>query len=82
MPWYDFIWSYDPGGNVEHIVEHGLTPEDIEAVVCDPIETSTSRATGRPIATGFTSDGRLIVVVYDHVDEMTIYPITAFEVEQ
>ena len=24
MPWYDFIWSDEPGGNVEHIAEHGL----------------------------------------------------------
>lgn len=36
MPWFDVIWNYEPGGNVEHIAEYGLTPEDVEAVICDP----------------------------------------------
>ena len=38
MPWYDVIWNYEPGGNVEHVGEHGLTPEDVEAVIRDPLE--------------------------------------------
>jgi hypothetical protein len=28
-----------------------------------------------------TKDGRVIAVVYDQIDECTVYPITAFEVE-
>ncbi len=51
MPWYDFIRNNEPGGNVEHIAEHGLTPEDVEAVICNPLETTTSRSSGRPVAT-------------------------------
>lgn len=81
MPWFDFIWNDEPGGNVEHILEHGLTCDDIEAVVCNPLARTTSRESGRPIVTGITPDGRLIVVVFEEVDECTIYPITAFEVE-
>ena len=82
MPWYDVIWNYEPGGNAEHTAEHGISPEDVEVVICDPLETKTSRSSGRPIATGYTQDGRLIVVVYEEIDECTVYPVTAYEVEE
>ena len=81
MPWYDVIWNYEPGGNVEHVAEHGLTPEEVEAVICNPLEKKNSRSSGRPVATGYTSDGRLILVVYEELDEITVYPVTAFEVD-
>src|SRR5262245_41586675 len=82
MPWYDFIWNNEPGGNVEHIAEHGLTPEDVEAVICNPLEKTTSRSSGRPVVTGYTPDGRLILVVYEEIDDVTVYPVTAYEVEE
>jgi uncharacterized DUF497 family protein len=82
MPWYDVIWNYEPGGNVEHIAEHGLTTEDVEAVIRNPLEKTTSRSSGRPVVTGYTSDGRLIFVVYEEIDEVTIYPVTAYHVEE
>ena len=63
MPWYDVIWNYEPGGNVEHVAEHGLTPEEVEAVICNPLEKKISRSSGRLAATGYTPDGRLILVV-------------------
>ena len=53
MAWYDFIWNYGPGGNMEHIAKHGLTPDDGEAVICNPLETKISRSSGRPMATGY-----------------------------
>ncbi len=80
MPWYDIIWNYEPGGNVDHIAEHGLTTQDVEAVICNPLERTTSRTSGRPIATGYTPDGRLIFVVYEEIDDVTVYPVTAYEV--
>ena len=43
-----FLWDDGPDGNVEHIAEHGLTPDEVESAF-DNIETeSTSRSTGRP----------------------------------
>lgn len=30
---------------------------------------------------GFTPDGRYIVVVYEELDGMTLYPITAYEID-
>jgi hypothetical protein len=31
--------------------------------------------------TGYTPDGRLIWVVYEEIDDVTVYPVTAYEVE-
>lgn len=80
MPYFDFIWETTEDGNVAHIAEHGFTPEDIEPTVLNPHRLVVSRTTGRPIAFGFTGDGREVAVVYEQVDESTVYPITAFEV--
>jgi hypothetical protein len=52
MLWYEVIWNYETGGNVEHIAEHGLTPDDVEAVIYNPLEITTSCSSGRPVATG------------------------------
>ena len=82
MPLHDIFWNYeDEDGNVAHIAEHDLTPDDVNAVLMDPEETGVSRLSGRPIAFGYTLDGRYICVVYEAVDEFTLYPVTAFEVE-
>ena len=82
MPWYDFVWNYEPGGNVEHIAEHGLTPEDVEEAICNPLEKRISRSSGCPLVTGYTPDGRLIVAIYEMLDTVAIYPVTAYEVEE
>jgi uncharacterized DUF497 family protein len=57
----------DEDGNVAHIAEHGLTPEDGNAVMMAPDETGVSRSSGRPIAFGYTPDGRYICVVYEEI---------------
>jgi len=43
-----FLWDDGPGGNVEHIAEHGLTPGEV-ASAFDLIKTETTRrSTARP----------------------------------
>ena len=82
MPYYDIFWNFeDEDGNVAHIAEHDLSPYDVNAVLMDPEETGVSRSSGRPVAFGYTPDGRYICVVYEEVDEFTLYPVSAFEVE-
>jgi uncharacterized DUF497 family protein len=81
MPYFDFIWELTENGNVAHIAENGLTPDDVEPIVLNPDRVGVSRSSGRPIAFGETKDGRVIAVVYDQIDKFTVYPITAFEVE-
>lgn len=82
MPWYEVIWNYEPGGNVDHLADYGLTPEDVEAVIYNPLEETIGRSSGRPVVTGYTPDGRLIFVVYEEIDEVTVYPVTAYEVDE
>lgn len=81
MEFISIIWDDGPGGNVEHIAEHGLTPEDVEDILNAPIERTVSRSSGRPLYKGFTSDGRYLHVIFQQVDRDTIRPITAWENE-
>ncbi len=36
---------------------------------------------GRPVVTGYTPDGRPILAVFEMFDDVTVYPVTAYEVE-
>ena len=40
-----------------------------------------SESSGRPIVFAYTAGGRFLAVVYEQIDAITIYPITAFDVE-
>ncbi len=78
------IWDLedDPDGNGQHIAEHGITVEEVEEVLHDrDAEDTTSKSSGRPITFGYTSSGRYLAVVCEHVDDdpLTIYPITAYD---
>lgn len=76
------LWDDEPGGNVEHIDEHGLSIEDVEHVVANAEAASRSHATGRPCLFGYTPDGRYVIVIYDEIDDETIMPATAYEVPE
>ena len=82
MSYYQFVWNDEPGGNLEHIAEHGLTQDDVEEVFFNPLDRDVSQSSGLPIVFGLTPDGRYILVVYEQIDEITIYPVTAYEVEE
>jgi hypothetical protein len=78
------VWDLpdDPEGNVAHIAEHGITQDDVEDVLLNPeSETALSRSSGQPITFGYTTDGRYIAVVWEHVmdNPLTMRPITAFD---
>ena len=77
------VWDLDddPEGNVQHIAGHGISMEEVEEVLENPTGIESSRSSGRQIAFGLTSTGRLIAVVYEEIDEDTVYPVTAYEVE-
>ncbi|MEN9555826.1 MAG: hypothetical protein RLZZ232_2112 [Planctomycetota bacterium] len=71
------------GGNVDHIAQHGLTPADFEFVFQNYEAETVSESSGRPMRFGRTVDGRLIAVVFEWIEaEMTVYPVTAFEVRE
>ena len=80
--WRQIIWNEEPGGNIEHIEEHGLTVDDVEHVLANPDRQETSRSSGLPCVFGTTPDGRFIIVVYELIDEDTINPVTAYDVPE
>ncbi len=77
MPYFFFQWTDEI---IEHLAEHGLTPEDFEKVVCGPEQLRKSRSSGLPAAFGYTEDGRYIIAIYKQLDDMTILPVTAYEI--
>jgi uncharacterized DUF497 family protein len=72
----------DPNGNVQHILEHGLSIDDVEEVLASPTTEGTSASTGRPCVWGYTLEGLYIIVVYDEIDEDTIRVRAAYEVSE
>ena len=82
MPWFDIVWDDSwPDGNVAHLAEHGVSPEEAEVVLMHPIAREKSRSSGRWIAFGRTKEGRPLAVVYEMIDAITILPVTAFELD-
>jgi uncharacterized DUF497 family protein len=72
----------DPEGNVQPIASHDITIAEVEDVLLDrESEDTLSRSSGRPMTFGYTSSGRYLAVVWEHVDDnlLTIYPITAYD---
>ena len=67
---------------MQHIAEHGLTVDEVEYVLENPTEETRSASTGRPCCFGHTPAGDWILVVYEQIDEETVYPVTAYEVPE
>jgi len=76
----EFFWNDEPGGNVDHIAENDLIPEDIEHAYATAAEFTTSRSSGRRAFYGLDDLGRRIFVVYEELDATTWYVVTAYPV--
>ena len=81
MVWFDYLWLQGEDGNIEHIAAHGLNPDEIEHVMEHFEGERVSRSSGRPMRFGYTPDGRFIAVVFEWIDDVTVFPVTAYEVE-
>ena len=75
----EFLWDFEPTGNVEHIREHDLEPEDVEYAFEDVIRHTRSRSSGRKALLGLTPDGRTIFVAYEEIADGLIYVNSAYE---
>ena len=82
MPFGSILWDLDddPDGNVQHCADHGVTKEEVEEVFQNVTDLDVSRSSGRPVVFGDTVAGRHLMVVYEEIDEETVYPVTAYEV--
>ena len=83
----EVIWDLEdePQGNVQHIAEHDITIEEVEDVLLDPnSRQATSRSSGFPMMFGHSAAGRLLAVVFEHLDDdpLTVRPVTAYDVEE
>src|SRR5688572_11355907 len=78
------VWDLesDPDGNIQHIAEHGVTPDEVEEVLFNSSsDTTKSRNSANQITFGYTNASRYLAVVWEHVmdDPLTVYPVTAYE---
>lgn len=79
MAYYQFLWTDEI---IKHISEHGVSPDDFEHVFCNPSSKGYSRSSGLPAVWGNTQDGRYVMAVYEELDDMTLLPVTAYEVPE
>jgi hypothetical protein len=64
MPFFFFLWD---GDRIDHLAEHGVEPEDFEAIVQRPDRQGVSKSSGRPVAYGYAADGRYLKCLYEMV---------------
>lgn len=50
--------------------------------MCSPSSKGRSRSSNLPAVWGYTPDGRYIMAVYEKLDEVTVLPVTAYEVPE
>ena len=84
MAFWQFIWDDpdDPDGNVQHIAQHGLTIDEVESVLNNPLSETKSHSSARPCCFGYTPGEEYIIVVYEAIDDDTAYPVTAYHVPE
>ena len=84
MSYLQTLWDENdnPEGNVRHIAEHGLTMGDVEFVIENAESESVSRSSGFPCVFGYTPCGEHIIVIFEELEDDTIYPVTAYEVPE
>jgi uncharacterized DUF497 family protein len=75
VPFFFFVWTPD---RLDKIEQHGVEPDDFEAIVQDPHHVAKSRSSDRFIAFGYSSDDRWTACVFERLDDDTILPITAY----
>jgi hypothetical protein len=79
VPFFDFIWL---DAVLDKLAEREISADEIEAIISHPEFEDLSRSSGLPVAFGHLMDGRLVIVVYRWVDQVTVQPITAYEVPE
>jgi hypothetical protein len=79
MGYIQFLWTDEIA---EHVAENGVSQDDFEHVFCHPVRRGFSRSSGLPAVWGYAADGRYLIAVYEEIDEVTILPVTAYEVPE
>jgi hypothetical protein len=74
MPCVVFIWTDEI---VQHLAEHGISPDEFDEVVLDPVFETKSRSSGLPAVYGWTSTRRMLLCVHQPLNDLQIEPVTA-----
>ncbi len=74
-----YLWTDEI---IAHLAEHDVSPEDFENVLENPTKKGKSDSSDRPCVWGYTEDGRHLIAVYQRLEDMTILPVTAYEVPE
>lgn len=77
MPHFFMVWNDEI---IEYLSQHGVTPDEFEEVVLNADKIQHSRSSGRPIVFGPTSTGKFLACVFEMIDDISIIPITAYEI--
>lgn len=59
-----------------------MSQDDFEHVFRHSVRRGYSRSSGLPAVWGYATDGRYLIAVYEEIDELTILPVTAYEVRE
>jgi hypothetical protein len=73
------LWDLDD--DVKGNVQHGLTKDDVEHALANAWHEDVSESSGLPLIFGPACDQRVIVVVFEQIDETRVYPVTAYQPE-
>lgn len=84
---FDFVeWDDkdDETGNMRHVAEHGITPDEVEFILsaADEADVFRSLSSGRPAVIGDTVEGRTLIVVFERAEDggiVLLTPITAYK---
>ncbi|KZZ84130.1 BrnT family toxin [Bacillus sp. SJS] len=65
-------------GNIEHIFQHDISPQEAEEAFYDPDRSIHHAHSGNRKIIGMTEDGRLLAIIYTK-REKKIRPITGWD---
>jgi hypothetical protein len=77
MPWFEFFWI---PRTVEHLADHDVSQDEFEFVVRESEDLQKSRSSGDLAVIGWIFTGRRLFCVYRMIDELTVEPVTAYEI--
>ena len=80
MQYLRLLWDDedDLRGNMQHVLDHGLSIEDVGDAMAHPAARGTSKSSGLPCVWGYTRDGTYAFVVYEQVEEDSARVVTAY----
>ena len=78
MPYFAFRWTDEA---IEHLALNGVAQQEFEDAVLNGNQILRSRSSDRPCVIGRTRAGRRLMAEFEILDDVTIEPVTAYDIE-